>query len=111
MRDKITHLIEKAEQTIDHLKFWLSPMPTSVGFMDSLQVDMIERKWNWYPTNLPMFDKFLFETFLPGCRMLLNSESKLWRRLSPDYVPKYWETTKIDVKRTIARMSRNGGIW
>ena len=110
MKAKIIHLIEKTEQTIDHLKFMFSPMPTSEGFMDSLQVDMIERKWCWYPHDLASFSLYLKQHYLSHIRYIFNKQSPFFKILCPNYIPKYWETTKIDVKRTIARMSRNGGI-
>jgi len=97
IKQNIIHLIQKTEQTIDHLKFWLSPMPTSAGFMDSLQVDMVE---NWH-----------IPTVIDHAAMIIRYGDLMIRK--PLYrwicIP-YWETTKIDVKRTIARMSRNGGI-
>jgi len=110
MRAKIIHLIQKTEQTIDHLKFMFSSMPTSEGFMDSLQVDMVERTWTWYPDQLPPIKKLL----LYRKKLALEHALKwIGKPLIPYYrwilIP-YWETTKIDVKRTIARMSRNGGI-
>ena len=111
MREKIIHLIQKTEQTIDHLKFWLSPMPTSEGFMDSLQYDMVKREWAWYKCDFPMFSYFLKKHYLPGIKMLMFKTPPIFQMLNPNYVAPYWETTKIDVKRTIARMSRNGGIW
>jgi len=99
MKDKIIHLIQKTEQTIDHLKFMFSSMPDSAGFMDSLQVLLLG--YSHWEAKVSM-DKFMTMIYSPNHALnkLFGSET-----------PTHWETTKIDVKRTIARMSRNGGIW
>ena len=100
MRAKIIHLIQKTEQTIDHLKFMFSSMPTSEGFMDSLQEWMV-RKYKIVP-------------FVSYIRLRIRShylEHYLYMKKHTSYYqPTYWETNKFDIKRTIARMSRNGGI-
>jgi len=116
MRDKIIHLIQKTEQTIDHLKFMFSPMPTSEGFMDSLQVDMVEREWAWMEASLVNFSFFLKKYYLPNIKLMFNNSrsDRIWARMlgqyDDDYIAPYWEPNKLDIKRTIARMSRNGGI-
>ena len=98
MKAKIIHLIQKTEQTIDQLKFMFSPMPTSEGFMDSLQVVLL-RYSNW--ESKVSMDHFMTMLYRPhhALNKLFGSET-----------PNYWETNKLDIKRTIARMSRNGGI-
>ena len=100
MKTKIIHLIQKTEQTIDHLKFMFSPMPTSEGFMDSLQ-ELLLRYSHW-DAQVSM-DKFMtiLHTISPAQLKFMSGVQ--WDK-------PYWETNKLDIKRTIARMSRNGGI-
>lgn len=106
---KIIRFIEWYEPRLEHLKFMFSPMPRSLEY--SLQENMVCNKWRWYPNDLPHFDKFLMEHYLPGIRLMFNNGSSiLFRKLFPDYIPKYWEKEKIDVARTVARMAVNGGI-
>jgi len=118
MKAKIIHLIQKTEQTIDQLKFMFSPMPTSEGFMDSLQVDMVEREWAWMESSLVNFSFFLKKYYLPNIRFMFNNSrsDRIWTRMlgqyDDKYIAPYWKRNynRLDVKRTIARMSRNGGI-
>ena len=98
MKAKIIHLIQKTEQTIDQLKFMFSPMPTSEGFMDSLQ-ELLLSCSHW-EAKVSM-DRFMTMIYSPN-----HALNKLFGRETPVY----WETNKLDIKRTIARMSRNGGI-
>ena len=106
----IIRFIEWYEPRLAHLKFMFSPMPTYDGFAESLQWDMINRPEAWMKNRYFTYSYLFQKYFLPKWRALNNKESRLWRRFWLGYIPLYWETTKIDVARTVARMCANGGI-
>ena len=107
-KSKICYFLTKCEDVIEHFLFMFSPMPTYDGFTESLQEGLIRHYW--VCKNLQEFSRYLSRHYSPNIRILLNKTSPLFKKLCPNYVPMYWETTKIDVARTVARMCANGGI-
>ena len=101
----IIQLIEWYEPRLDRRLFWFKPIPhTQAEFEYSLQECIIRRTEYWYPKGSAIY--FLKHCYQPLLKHLNSLLPKYrWTCEAP-----YWESTEINIHRTVALMAREGGI-